>query len=371
MPIGSKENSALAKGAAILLTVFCTTAPSLATTSTDATRVAVETWRGHQVVRLSGPIVEGAAERLAAVADEAEVLPHGLPILLLDSPGGSVAEGLAIARLLRERPFHTVIPNDATCASACASIVFIAGTARTVEPFGLLGQHSCSRGGRADGECNEIISRHAMAHGVSHGSVSAFVTYTPPDDILWFSREDADGWGLTRYPGEDENGFEKSEPRVFAALTGRMPPAQAAWRIDFHEDGYRAFLRPVADHAREMQLNLYCRENMPGRLFLSMEVGGPASVVAEVTRRASVTTDVFSFHDASPVIRQMDDTATEIVVEIPRDRILPFLRRARTVEFALDLKSPFEPMVARTFLDGSRPALLFAANNCASGTLRD
>lgn len=336
------------------------------TVNVYAVDVTTETWRGHQVLRMTGVIGQGSAARLIEAARSVSALPHGLPVLLLDSPGGSVDEAFRISAFLRETHFHTIVPDGAECASACASIVFVAGRYRTVEPFGLLGQHSCSSGGAANQACNDRIADHALKNGVSHGSVAAFVTYVRPQDILWFDRESADGFGLTRYPREEENEFEKSEPLVVEMFTGRLPPAQAAWRVDLFEDGYRAFLRPHADHLREMQLNVFCRENVPGRLFLSMEIGGASEDVSAAVDGVHVATDRFSWRDRNPVIRQMDDLVTEVISEIPRERIITFLRDADELEFRLRLLPPYDDMVAKTFLYLSRDALLFAANNCTS-----
>src|SRR5688572_6067959 len=126
---------------ATLTAVLCLTFP------VKAEILSTDTWRGKEVLRLTGPIEEGTAERFAGVLPRIAPLPHGMPILLLDSPGGSVAEAMAMSRLLDLHPFHTVVPDGARCASACASILFVAGTYRTVEPFGALGQHSCSVNG--------------------------------------------------------------------------------------------------------------------------------------------------------------------------------------------------------------------------------
>lgn len=140
------------------------------------------------------------------------------------APTGRLARHFGFHRSWIEGRF-TPSPDGARCASACASIVFIAGKTRTVEDRGSLGQHSCSRGGVPDEACNKAISRHAVKHGVSHGSIAAFVTYVAPESILWSSREDAEGWGLTNYPTEDLSGFVRSEPRVLKVLTGEMPLA--------------------------------------------------------------------------------------------------------------------------------------------------
>lgn len=328
--------------------------------------IDVERWRGHDVLRLSGLIEPGLADQLKEKAELAETWPHGIPVLLLDSDGGSVAEAMKVSEFLDETPFHTVVPNYARCASACGSIIFVAGKFRTVEALGLIGQHSCSVGGVPDADCNEQMAAHAAKHGVSRGAITSFVTYTPPEDILWFSREDVDGWGLSRYPGEQESGFEKSEPRVLRMLTGAMPPAQASWRLDFMNDGYRAFLRPASDAEREMQLNLFCYEALPGRLFLSMEINGLAAALQEALIKVLVQTDAWGW-EAKPWIIQDDPSVSSIVAEIPPDAIKDILASMDRLEFRIELRQSFQPIVATTYLAKSRKNLVFAANNCAHG----
>lgn len=336
---------------------------------TRASTFELVEWRGHTVLLLRGAITQGAAARFADAMRSAPALPHGLPVLLLESPGGSVSEALQISALMDTRPFHTVVPDGAACASACASIVFIGGALRTVEHRGALGQHSCSRDGVPDSRCNEVLSRHAVENGVSHGAVMAFVGYAPPEDMIWFGREDIDGWGISRYFGEDLSGFEKSEPRVIEMLTGRTPPAQAAWRVDFREDGYEAFLRPVSDDKREMELNLFCNESLPGRLFLSLEFNGAASAFARVFRGLRVELDASAWEDAGPVIWQADELAGEVITEVPRDRIRPILTTSEALRFVIDLEPPYQPMIVTTRVGGSSDVLRFAANHCPSGAL--
>lgn len=332
--------------------------------SAQAESISVERWRGHDVLRLSGLIESGVANELLSKLDLANTWAHGAKVLLLDSPGGSVEEALQISKILDQNQIHTVVPNYAKCASACGSIVFVAGIYRTVEAFGRIGQHSCSRGGVRDDECNEELAMHAVRHGVSYGSIAAFVNYTSPQEIIWFSREDVDGWGLSRYPGEQESGFEKSEPRVIKTLTGSPPSAQSAWRLDFMDDGYRAFLRPWSDDEREMQLNMFCYEELPGRLFLSMEINGPGDAVRRAVTSVLVATSNFSWTSDLPWISQGDSIATNITVEVPPELIKPLLTKADDLMFRVETRPPFDPMVARTFLAASRQNLIFAANHC-------
>lgn len=63
---------------------------------------------------------------------------HDVKVVLLDSPGGSVYEGLEISAIIRDKGLSTLIPPDAICASAC-SFLFVAGVKR--QALGALGVH--------------------------------------------------------------------------------------------------------------------------------------------------------------------------------------------------------------------------------------
>lgn len=330
-----------------------------------AADVTLIDWRGHKVLSISGPIEYGDSAKVAELLAGAEIMPYGAPIVMLEGPGGSVEEALTISKIFDSRPVHTVIAKGAKCASACGSIIFIAGKYRTMEEGAALGQHSCSMNGQRNDECNEIIASHAVGHSVSHGAIAAFVTYVPPDDILWFSRADAEGWGLTKYPGEDMSGFEKSEPRALKVLLGKFPPAQAKWRIGFRENGFDAFVRTSTDFEREMQISLFCLEQRPGRIFLAMEITGAEKDVKDAVLAASILTDVTrEWVVDSPAIYQKDDLMTEFFIEVPKEMIIPLLKRAKKLQFGVLLRKPYTPMIAWSLLEDSRKVLLFAANNC-------
>lgn len=338
--------------------LILTVVPSVSAT------ISVQEWKGHRVIEINGPIEAGDATRIAEMLPKADKMPYGTPVVILRSPGGSVDEALKISKVFDASPVHTVIPNGEKCASACASIVFIAGKYRTMEDGAAFGQHSCSLNGKKNEICNEIISQHAVNHGVSHGSVQAFVSYVAPQDILWFSRADTEGWGIARYPGEDMSGFEKSEPRVFKMLIGKEPPAQSKWRINFKNTGFQAFVRTVSDYEREMQLNLFCSEATKGKLYLSMEMTAPEQAVKEAVFNAVIWADDRKWVSDNPIIFQADETMTELVVEVPQDEIKRLLTTTTRLIFGVSLREPYQPMIATTWLDSSRRVLLFAANNC-------
>ena len=157
---------------------------------------------GLRVVVARGKIVSGDAERLRTALRSADRDPYGNKSLALDSPGGLVDGALAIVAVMDKEKVTTIVPPGAQCASACAQIIFVSGAHRVVLDGGRLGMHSCSTGaGAKDPLCNEKIAQNAVAHGVAHGSVMAFMQYAGPAEMIWFDGKDADCWGLTRWPG--------------------------------------------------------------------------------------------------------------------------------------------------------------------------
>lgn len=325
----------------------------------------VTQWRNHSVIRASGEIIKGDSLKFKQVIKVQKPLPHGYAVILLDSPGGSVIEALNLSQIIDKYPIHMVIPHDGSCASACASILFVAGSLRTVEEGGKFGQHTCSISGIRNKKCNEMISKHALEHGVSYGSIHAFLKYVDPDDINWFSRTAVDCHGISRYAFESASGFEKNpEPCFMHALTGKWPQAQSAWRVDFYKDGYKAFLRPGADHDRRLQLNLFCNELKPGNLYLSIDVQGDANSVRAAIIRGDLYAKPIIYKNVRYYVEQEDPEFTNVIIKIPQNDVLKFLTKSNELIFNLKLKPPYERIMARTFLSKSRKAVIFAANNC-------
>jgi hypothetical protein len=161
---------------------------------------------GLMVVIGAGDIVAGDAERLRLALASADRDDTGNKLLALNSPGGNVGAALLMADVINEIGVSTVVPPGATCASACASVVFVAGEYRVVIDGGVLGMHSCYS--EASGEpadwCNEGIAMRAVGEGTAHGSIMAFLLAAGPDDMIYFSAADAECYGLLRYPGDEK-----------------------------------------------------------------------------------------------------------------------------------------------------------------------
>jgi hypothetical protein len=85
----------------------------------------------------TGTITPGISEAFAA-----EVSRHGeyIKTVVLNSPGGSVADALTMGRLIREKKFATEVEAGKYCASSCP-LVFAAGIERRAGDRAAIGVH--------------------------------------------------------------------------------------------------------------------------------------------------------------------------------------------------------------------------------------
>ena len=168
---------------------------------------------GRRVVVARGPIIAGDAERFRVALQSADRDSFGHKTLVLDSAGGVVGEAFAMAAFMDRDQVATVVRPGASCASACAQIVFLAGLHRIVQDGGRLGLHSCreAKDGAQSLLCNDLIARHAVAHGMIYGPIMAFMQMAGTSQVKWLNSEDADCWGLTRWPPGSDRGAKEGE----------------------------------------------------------------------------------------------------------------------------------------------------------------
>ena len=96
----------------------------------------------------TGTITPGISEAFAA-----EIGKRGdyIKTVVLNSPGGSVADALAMGRLIRERNFATEIEPGKYCASSCP-LVFAGGVERRVGDKAIVGVHQVAAVGSTGGQ---------------------------------------------------------------------------------------------------------------------------------------------------------------------------------------------------------------------------
>jgi hypothetical protein len=95
----------------------------------------------------TGTITPGISEAFAA-----EVGKRGdyIKTVVLNSPGGSVTDALAIGRLIREKKFATEVDAGKYCASSCP-LVFAGGVERRAGDKAAIGVHQVAAIGSASG----------------------------------------------------------------------------------------------------------------------------------------------------------------------------------------------------------------------------
>jgi membrane-bound ClpP family serine protease len=163
------------------------------------------------VLQADGEIVDGDAIRLKRALTNLPRDNSGMKTITLNSPGGSVNAAFEMAAVMDTVGVGTVVPPGASCASACAAILFMAGKVHLVAPGGKLGIHTCYNGNtmKRDDLCNERMAQFALEHGNDHGSVYLYTQLAGPDGMIWFDAYNADCWGETKHEDDKQPPFYK------------------------------------------------------------------------------------------------------------------------------------------------------------------
>lgn len=152
-----------------------------------------------------GTITPGTAERFAE-----ELVRRGdyVETVVLDSPGGSVQDALAMSRLIRERKLATLVEDGGLCASSCP-LVLAGGAERRAGRAAAVGVHQISAvrtagvvlPGAAEPEMvraqrvSAEIQRHLVEMGVEP-AVWVHAMETPPQEMYYFTPEELDALAL-------------------------------------------------------------------------------------------------------------------------------------------------------------------------------
>ncbi|MFO1157286.1 MAG: hypothetical protein U1E60_00450 [Reyranellaceae bacterium] len=155
---------------------------------------------GLKIVVARGLIAAGDTERFRQVLGAAERDRFGNKRVALVGDGGLVGEAFGMAELMESEKVSAVIMPGSACSSACATIVFLGGVHRYVLDRGRLGLHTCTVGKTKSAPCNELIARRAERRGVPYQRFAAFLERADPAKTKWLTSEEADCWGLTRWP---------------------------------------------------------------------------------------------------------------------------------------------------------------------------
>lgn len=156
--------------------------------------------------RLEGAIAPGDGERIISLLTEADPAPE---TLVLQSPGGSVSDALALGRHIRQADIGTRVLRGEFCYSACPYL-FVGGTARVIDDDAYIGVHQHNFGQSTvlpAAFAVEDIQRgqgDVMVYLIEMGidpAVMQFALTTPPDEIYILLPDQLEAFG---FPTEED-----------------------------------------------------------------------------------------------------------------------------------------------------------------------
>lgn len=156
---------------------------------------------------MTGTIDLGAATRFA---DEIAARGEYVETVVLDSPGGSVDDALAIGRLVHEKGLATKVASGSLCASSCP-VIFASGAERYAGRDAAIGVHQIYAAALAGGTADALsvagvamsdaqlvtadITRHLALTGVDP-ALWLHALETPPEQLYYFSTEEMETFKL-------------------------------------------------------------------------------------------------------------------------------------------------------------------------------
>ena len=169
---------------------------------------------GVNVISITGRIESGDENRFEAIASTL----NGPTLVILNSPGGIVVDGLDIGLMIRRKGYYTAVPEDTVCASVCG-LIWLAGAKRGLAPSSKIGFHAASNpNGEETGAGNALVGGYLKELGFSYGAIM-FMTSASPDDMQWLTPEIATRFGITYALLNPP----RSEPKPFICLLYTSP----------------------------------------------------------------------------------------------------------------------------------------------------
>lgn len=262
----------LAASAKAVLVAACA---SWATASVGATfEVKAVGEPRRAVILATGPIAAGDVARLRKATREARRVAGSPPLLVLDSPGGHLLEGIALGRAVRADGMATALMPGGYCASAC-SLAFFGGfdkatgrPDRTVYGSGRIGVHHwrqtlkfhgwvvTGKTSAADLQTNErLLDTFAEDMGVSP-EIRRRARDTPNEQIYFLTMADMSGSEIgqrSRLPADLQDiaaAIRKFPCDLKCVLRMAIPQGSATWlKSPLASVGADAGERPISGEA--------------------------------------------------------------------------------------------------------------------------
>ena len=187
-----------------------------------------------------GPVIAGDAARLERALGSLQPGTR-LLALALDSPGGLVTEGEALARVIRSRAVPVVVPADRQCVSICF-LMFAAAPRRFADANALVGVHSANENGVENDATMAVsvqMARIAASFGVPAAIIGKMVQ-TRGQSVAWLTPEDMTLMGVKVYNGDilaatRTQGTVGMAPAITTAIPIPLPfaPVPTARSVNF------------------------------------------------------------------------------------------------------------------------------------------
>jgi len=129
------------------------------------------------VLKAVGSLDPGSAARFAT---EVEARGEYVEKVSLDSPGGSLEDAMAIARIVRDKGFATEVADGAICASSCP-LVLAGGASRSVGARAAVGLHQFYAVGRPDTKPEQAMADAQM----TTARITRLLVELDVDPALW------------------------------------------------------------------------------------------------------------------------------------------------------------------------------------------
>jgi hypothetical protein len=231
------------------LTTLSALAAILGGLDADAATLTRRTAQGGADIVLRGDIAPEDADSLAAMLRA--IAEDGQPFraLRLNSPGGSLVGGIALAKFIRSHgEILTEVESGATCASACF-LAFAAGAPKVAAPNSLIGVHGVAdlRGEVSDETraATRVMGRVSNELGVPVEITDKMIA-TPPNGISWLTSDELRRMGATIADSGAATGSGADEP------DGEDPTAQALRRESLSAEALEA--AEGGDYAKAVRL---------------------------------------------------------------------------------------------------------------------
>jgi len=158
--------------------------------------------RSNATIDLVGDIDKQTPIQVAAAIKSIRSSTTGRIFLRFDSGGGDIEAAIVIGQLARRNEMFTVVPEGATCASACA-LIFVGGVSRTLilgrygihRPYAIRYNESEADSRRSFERINSAVREYLSTMNISLRLLEA-MNLVSPGEIKWLTKVEREELGV-------------------------------------------------------------------------------------------------------------------------------------------------------------------------------